>query len=557
MTCLAYVAELKVLNFLQQCTHTQLKQIHAFIITTSLDKIPGVRLKFLRRSTEFGEMRYPKLIFSQMGGLLNSEIVLWNAMVRGYAYNGPCENCLKLFDEMNLRDIKPNNFTYPYVLSACSEMGSFGLGRKVHGRIIKFGFGWAFSVGNALYDFYVKMVEFSETGFLKNGSPNDARKIFDEMREGTVEFWNKMMGKYASCGDVENARKLFDEMPERDVVSWNTVISVYAKAGNVAAASDLFERMPEKNVVTWTAMLGAYASIGDVKTARKMFDKMPNKNVVSWNCMMSSYNRVGEYQQALDLFVQMQCQNVQPDSFTFVAALTACSNLNNLELGKWVHYLVSDWPNTGVIVATALVEMYANSGDINKAFTTFIKIGHKDVFCYNVMIKSLAIHGRAKDAIKIFHLMQKRGLKPNDHTYSSALFACSHGGLVHEGRGIFKALERDSSVGPKLEHYCSMIDLLCRNDRLEEAVFLIKDMKVEPDIAIWGALLKGCQERGDLKFAESIIRKAVELKSDEAGVHVLLSNIHASMGQWSDALRARKRMDEIGIWKRTGSSSII
>ncbi|KAK6155735.1 hypothetical protein DH2020_009983 [Rehmannia glutinosa] len=467
-------------------------------------------------------MEYSNLIFAQMGGLLNTEITLWNAMIRGYAYNGPCENCLSLFDEMSMRGIKPNNFTYPYVLNSCSQMGLFGVGRKVHGRIIKSGFWWAFSVGNALFDFYVKRVESLEMGLLKNECLNDARRIFDGMCEKTVELWNKMVGKYANIGDVKNARHLFDEMPNRDVVSWNTMISAYAKVGNVAAASDLFDQMPEKNVVTWTTMLGAYAGVGDVETARKVFDKMPNKNAVSWNCMMSSYNRIGEFQQALDLFVRMQFENVQPDSFTFVAALTACSNLSNLESGKWVHYLIRDWPKMGVIVGTVLVEIHSR----------------KSQRCN---------HDFSSDA--------EKGLRPNDHTYSCALFACSHGGLVDEGREVFKALERDLTV--KLEHYCSMIDLLCRNDRLEEAESLINDMKVKPDIAVWGALLRGCQERGNVKLAESIIRKAVELESREAGVHVLLSNIHASMGQWSDALQARKVMEEIGIWKRTGSSSII
>ncbi|KAL8049680.1 hypothetical protein ABFS82_06G034500 [Erythranthe guttata] len=547
----------KVVNFLQRCTYKQLKQIHAFIVTTSLDQIPEIRLRFLRRSTEYGEMDYANLIFNQMGGLLCTEITLWNAMVRGYAYNGPCENCLSLFDEMTVRGIKPNNFTYPYVINACSQMGSFLVGQKVHGLVVKSGFGWAFSVGNSLFDFYVKKAESLDMGLVKIGSFDDARKMFDEVSEKTVELWNKMIGKYAITGDVTNAKELFDEMPKRDVVSWNTMISTYAKAGDVENASDLFQRAPQKNVVTWTTMLGAYAAVEDVETAHKLFEKMPARNVVSWNCMMSIYTRAGEYQQALDLFSRMQSEDVQPDSFTFVAALTACSNLSNLESGKRVHSLIKDWPKMGVILGTVLVEMYANCGDINKALTTFTKIGHKDVFSYNVMIKSLAIHGRAGEAINIFHLMQKRGLKANDHTYSCALFACSHGGLVEKGREIFKAIEKDLAVGPKPDHYCSMIDLLCRNDRLEEAELLIEDMSSQPDIAIWGALLGGCRERGNLELAESIIRKAVELESREGGMHVLLSNIHASIGQWSNAVRAREVMEDKGIWKIRGSSSVI
>ncbi|KAL2503348.1 Pentatricopeptide repeat-containing protein [Forsythia ovata] len=156
--------------------------------------------------------------------------------------------------------------------------------------------------------------------------------------------------------------------------------------------------------------------------------------------------------------------------------------------------------------------MYARCGDINRVFTNFIKIGNKDVFCYNVMIKSLAIHGRAKDAIRIFHLMQNRGLNPNDFTFSCVLFACSYGGLVEEGCKIFHNMGQHLNLNPKIEHYCVMIDMLSRNDCLEEGLLLINEMPVELDIATWGALLGGCKERGNLELAESILKKMIELK---------------------------------------------
>ncbi|KAL2540171.1 putative Pentatricopeptide repeat-containing protein [Abeliophyllum distichum] len=138
----------------------------------------------------------------------------------------------------------------------------------------------------------------------------------------------------------------------------------------------------------------------------------------------------------------MQLEGLEPDSCSFVSTLSACSNLSDLQYGKWVHYLIRDWPNLSVTVGTTLVEMYARCGDINRAFTNFIQIENKDVFCYSVMIKSLAIRGIAKDAIKIFHLMQKRGLNPNDFTFSCVLYACSHGGIKEEGRKIFHSMGR-------------------------------------------------------------------------------------------------------------------
>ena len=92
-------------------------------------------------------------------------------------------------------------------------------------------------------------------------------------------------------------------------------------------------------------------------------------------------------------------------------------------------------------VRTALIDMYAKCGIISRAFTLFIKIKN-GVLCWNAMIKLLAIHGRTEDAIKIFFLMQNDGLKPTDFTFTSVLFACSHGGLVEEGRKIFCNMEQ-------------------------------------------------------------------------------------------------------------------
>ncbi|KAF2320353.1 hypothetical protein GH714_027244 [Hevea brasiliensis] len=217
-----------------------------------------------------------------------------------------------------------------------------------------------------------------------------------------VEVWNKMISEYVSFGDVRSARQLFEAMPERDVVSWNSMIS------------------------------GAYADTGDLKAARRFFEKMPHRNVVSWNTMISSYTKQGKFVEASNLFVQMHSEDVIPDGYTFVAVLSACSNLGDLEYGKYIHYLI---------------------GDLSQ-----------------------------------WEVMKSR-LKPNDFTFTSALFACSHGGMVEQGRRIFYRMEKDYKISPKIEHFGCFIDLLSRNGQLEEAMLLVNNMPFEPDIAIWGALL--------------------------------------------------------------------
>ncbi|EEF51403.1 pentatricopeptide repeat-containing protein, putative [Ricinus communis] len=401
----------KISHILPKCTFQHLKQIHAFIIAASLTHNIQIFSKFLRRSTEFGSMDYSHLIFSQMGhDYFITEIMLWNIMIRGYAFNGPFERAISMFDEIPQRGLKPHNYTYPYVLNSCCEMGIYEKGKRVHCQIIKSGFESNFAVGHSLFNMYIKMPAFTDTVFADNYEMIDARKIFDNMCVRPVEVWNKMVSQYVSFGNVRSARELFEAMPERDVVSWNSMISGYVKVGEVKNARELFEWMPEKNVISWTLMIVLYGDTGDFETARRFLEKMPHRNVVSWNSMISSYTKFGKFIEALDLFVQMQSEGVIPDGYTFVSVLSACSNL--------------------------------------------------------------AINGRTEDAIKIFYLMQKLGLKLNDFTFTSALFACSHGGLLEEGRRIFYSMDKDYKISSKLEHFGCLIDLLSRNGKVEEALLL-------------------------------------------------------------------------------------
>ncbi|KAF5191450.1 Pentatricopeptide repeat-containing protein [Thalictrum thalictroides] len=507
-------------------------------------------------------MEYPELVFSQIGQNFYLGEVFWNAMIRGYAFNGPHEKCIDMYVKMNERGLKPNNFTYPYVLYSFGEIGDYKAGKNAHCQIIKGGFECVPSVSDSLFNFYVRISrscdDVYDMGIMGNEKLGEVRKIFDGIIYKNVEMWNRMIYEYANVGEVWSAKQLFEEMPERDVVSWNSMISGYAKVGDIENARGLFDKMPEKNVVSWTSMLGAYATSGDLNTATSFFEEMPEKNVVSWNSMLSSYIHHGKYKEALDLFVQMTEEDVEYDGFTLVSALTACAHLGALELGRWIHfYFITDWFQFGVVVGTALIEMYAKCGDVDRAFKIFIKLGRKDIFCWNVMIKSLAIHGRVDDAVKIFFMMENRGLKPNGFTFLNVLFACNHGGLVEDGRHIFFSMVREFGIKPTLNHYGCFIDLLGRNGLLEEAHLLLGEMPCEPDIAIWGALLAGCRIRNEIKLAEKVMEKIEKTKMNEPGAYALLSNIYASIGQWPEAEMTRVRMEDKKLWKKAGYSSVL
>ncbi|KAJ6417684.1 hypothetical protein OIU84_001125 [Salix udensis] len=92
-----------------------------------------------------------------MGHGSSEQIVIWNAMIRGYAFNGPFQECIQMFDEMPHRGLKPHNFTYPYVINSCCELEMYGKGKRVHCEIVKSGFESSYAVANSLLNMYLKM----------------------------------------------------------------------------------------------------------------------------------------------------------------------------------------------------------------------------------------------------------------------------------------------------------------------------------------------------------------------------------------------------------------
>lgn len=507
--------EQRIPNLLRNCTFEQLKQVHGFLISSSLAQHPSLSSLCIRRAAELGKTEHAELIFSSG---VPPHILQWNALIRGCFQSGHYKKALHLFDEIPQTGLTPNEFTYSDVFASCGALEEYGVGKKAHCRALKAGFDLIPLVSISLFNFYAA-----------SGCLFDARKMFDGFSRKAVGLWNKMMYLYVGIGDILSARKLFDEMPEKDVVSWNTMLSGHVKVKQVERAKNLFQEMPERNVFSCTVMVGALADSGDLTGARRLFDGIPERNVVSWNRMISAYTHSGRFKQALDLFLQMQSLGIQPDKFSFVSALSACAHLGDMKTGKWIHlHLIGNWLSFGAIVGTALMEMYSKCGDIYSAFRIFIKTAKKDVFCWNVIIKALAVHGRANDAMQLFASMRMEKLQLNDFTLMSVLFACSHGGLVEEGRRIFESMEREFKIKPRIEHYGCLIDLLCRAGRLEEAYKVVREMPYKPDILVWGALLGGCRVENGAAFAEKVMERIQEVDDNGSGVYSIMSNMNAA-----------------------------
>ncbi|XP_068638406.1 pentatricopeptide repeat-containing protein At1g26900, mitochondrial-like [Aristolochia californica] len=81
---------------------------------------------------------------------------------------------------------------------------------------------------------------------------------------------------------------------------------------------------------------------------------------------------------------------------------------------------------------------------------------------WTAMLNGNGLHGQGEKALQMLQKMEQVEAKPNEVTFPTALSACSHGGLVIEGKKCFQRMIVDYGFLPRIEHFGCMIDLLGR-----------------------------------------------------------------------------------------------
>ncbi|KAM7276242.1 hypothetical protein ACFE04_018108 [Oxalis oulophora] len=481
---------------------------------------------------------------------LPNDIRNWNNLIKNYLHKGNHKQALITYIKMQQLGFRGDNFTFPILLKAVGSLNlspNSSIGLALHAHTVKAGFSAHPFVQTALLNMYMSFDCF-----------DDACKVFEIMPLKDVVAWNSMLDAYISNGNLDEACKFFSSMPVKDLTSFNIMISGFAKVGKVVSAKKLFDEMPVRDVISWNSVILAHVEAGNMQEAFELFDKAKFKNAVTWNTVITGFLRSKQYESVIDFFEKMIKDKCRPDYVTVTGVLSACAHLGLLETGMELHLYVLEHelaqiPN----VITALIDMYSKCGCIENSLFVFYKSHIKDVYCWNSIISSLALHGYGHAALKLFEEMKCNSVKPDNITFIGLLSACSHAGLVQEGCELFNTMEQEFGVAPTLEHYACMVDLLCRAQLLNPAIQFIEAMPFEPGEFIWGALLSACVIHRDLRIGERTI-KLISAKARylSDGEMVMFSNLYASCGLMEEANRWRNMLNESGIVKTAGYSSI-
>lgn len=339
----------------------ELKQIHAQMFKTGLvsDTILANKLLTFCVLSNSGDLAYARMVFNRFH---RPDTFIWNAMIRGYSKNNLAEEALLLYHQMLCQSVPHNNYTFPYLLKACSCLSALEETKQIHTCIIKMGFSSEVHAMNSLLHIY------AITGCIES-----ANLVFDRIPQRDIVSFNSMINGYAKCGEMGRANEFFQNMPEKNVVSWTTMISGYVNEGLDKEALNMFGEMQMTDVepdnVTLASVLSAcahlgaldqgswihsyidkkgihidpilgcvlidmYVKCGKMEQALEIFSNMEKKDVSSWTAIIEGFAIHGQGREAINWFMQMQSAGIKPNHISFTSILTACSYAGLVDEGK-------------------------------------------------------------------------------------------------------------------------------------------------------------------------------------------------------------------------------
>ncbi|VFQ71834.1 unnamed protein product [Cuscuta campestris] len=274
-----------------------------------------------------GDLASAKRIFD---GMKKKDVIIWNAMISGYAQNGFSDETITLFNTMMEEEIHPNKITLIVVLSACASIGALDIGKWIDEYASRKGLKHDVYVGTALIDMYAK------------------------------------------CGSVDSAHHIFESMARKNRASWNAMISALAFHGRALEALSLFNHMlaggdvDQPDDITFVGVLSACVHAGLVDEGYRIFSLMRSyglaPKIEHYACMVDLLSRAGCVEEAWDLIEKMP---EKPDEILLGAVLGACNKVKNVEIGERVMELILNMEpsNSGNYIISSKIYAYMKRWD--------------------------------------------------------------------------------------------------------------------------------------------------------------------------------------------------
>ncbi|RAL51634.1 hypothetical protein DM860_010352 [Cuscuta australis] len=311
---------------------------------------------------------------------------------------------------------------------------------------------------------------------------------------------------YCNAGRFGNALNIFNEMQERGWVDAHVLCILlvsYTKCGEVSKAFELIERMEGLNIdiaeKTFCVLIHGFVKEGNMDKALLLLDKMRNlgfsPDVAIYGALMAGLCRNKDTEKALRLFREMNESGLNAD-VKILSELIPCvaddsaiiwllENTSNLKLD----------PKAKMSVYNSVLRSLMNKGLIDKANHLLrARVGME--------------YDSSFDDDKLFFFM-KEFIRPNTESFETVIDGLCKSDKLEAALALFQEMNRIGCQN-SVRLYNTVIDCLSSFDRLDECRALLvemNDLGFKPTHFSYNSIFRSLCRQGDVERALGVVRE--------------------------------------------------
>jgi pentatricopeptide repeat protein len=296
------------------------REIHGFVLKKFADHkdIARVQAGLVDMYCKCGDMVSGRRVFYSTK---KRNVVLWTALMSGYAANGRPDQALRCIAWMQQEGIRLDLIAVGTVLPVCTKLKALREGKQLHAYALRRWFLPNVSLCTSLITMY------GSSGHLEY-----SHWVFYDMDKKTVQAWTALVDAYLRNGDPLTALDLFRSMlltkRRPDAVAITRMLSACSgigalKLGNEAHGQVIKLRMDPLPLVA-AELVNMYGRCGDLKMAQRVFNRTESKGSMTCTAIIEAYAVNQRQKEALDLFAWMLSNKFVPSHATFDVLLRIC-----------------------------------------------------------------------------------------------------------------------------------------------------------------------------------------------------------------------------------------
>ncbi|KAK3019159.1 hypothetical protein RJ639_003246 [Escallonia herrerae] len=253
-------------------------------------------------------------------------------------------------------------------------------------------------------------------------------------------------------------------------------------------------------------LITMYYKFNRINDARKLFDQMPERNLISWTTLISSYSQLGFSEEALNTFRLMVTEGFEPNQYTYVSALTACTSIGDSRTGKEIHGRIFRLQqDLNSFVSNCLVNLYGKSGLLKSAWVVFDTMLEPNQVSWASLISCSCQCGENLEGLKIFLRSRNAGVRVNEVCCATVLGACTALEYLKLGKQLHSLAIK---CGIRMDQFVvtGLVSFYVKCGESDSAHRAFWEVD-KPHFTAWTALIAGCVQSGKGREAINIFVK--------------------------------------------------